>query len=75
MCAIITRNKLLEKARGTFKKLAGRASLQRPFSEEILTSKQLFDFANSEITVVTTSVVNSQSVKENVPFLESRFSS
>ena len=40
---------------------------------KILTPKQLFGFANSEITGVTF-FENSQSVKKNVPFPESRFS-
>ena len=39
---------------GTLKKFAARASFQRPFSEQILTPNQLFEFANSEITGVTT---------------------
>ena len=34
----------------------------------------MFEFANSEITGVTTFFVNSQFVKENIPFLESMFS-
>ena len=54
--------------------MVARASLQRRCSEQILTTKQLFEFPNSEITSVTTYFVNSQSVKENVLFLESRFS-
>ena len=54
---------------GTLKRLSTHASLQRPFSEQILTAKQFFEFANSEITGVTTYFVNSQFVKENVPFL------
>ena len=59
---------------GTLKKFAARASFQRPFSEQILTPNQLFEFANSEITGVTTLFVNPQYVKENIPFLEFRFS-
>ena len=39
-----------------------------------MTPKELFEFANSEIAGVTTHLVNFQSVKENIPFLESRFS-
>ena len=54
--------------------MAAHASLQRPLSEQILTPIQLFEFANSEITGVTTFFVNSQFVKENIPFLESMFS-
>ena len=59
---------------GTLKKFAARASFQRPFSQQILTPKQLFKFANSEITGVTTLFVNPQYVKENISFLEFRFS-
>ena len=58
---------------GTLKILAAGARLQRPFSEEILIPKQLFEFTNSEITGATIFFVNSPSVKENIPFLESRF--
>ena len=50
------------------------ASLQRPFSEQILTPKKLFGSANKQITTATTYFVNSQSIKENIPFLKSRFS-
>ena len=58
----------------TLKRLAGCVSLQRPFSGEILTPKQLFEFSNSGIIVVTPFFVNSQFVKKNIAFLESRFS-
>ena len=34
----------------------------------------MFDFVNSEINGVTTYFVNSESVKKNVPFLESKLS-
>ena len=40
----------------------------------MFTPKELFEFANSEVAGVTTHFVNFQSVKENIPFLESRFS-
>ena len=52
---------------GTLKRLAAHASLQRLFSEQILTPMQL-------LIGVLTFFVNSQSVKENIPFLECRFS-
>ena len=38
-----------------------------------MTAQQLFEFVNSAITGVITFFVNSQSVKKNIPFLESRF--
>ena len=34
---------------GTIKRLAAHASLQHPFSDQILTSKQLFEFAKSNV--------------------------
>ena len=52
---------------GTLIGLAAHASLQRPFSEQILSIKQLCKFANSEITSVTTLFVNLQYVQENIP--------
>ena len=52
---------------GTLIGLAAHASLQRPFSEQILNIKQLCKFANSEITSVTTLFVNLQSVQKNIP--------
>ena len=39
-----------------------------------MTPKELFEFANGKIAGVTTHLVNFQSVKGNIPFLESRFS-
>ena len=57
---------------GTLKRLTPRASLQT--LEQILTPKQLFEFENGEITGIKTYFVNSQSVKQNVAFLESRIS-
>ena len=38
----------------TLKRLAAHASLQKPFSEEIQTPKQLLKFANSQINGITT---------------------
>ena len=57
---------------GTLKRLTPRASLQT--LEQILTPKQLFEFENGEITGIKTYFVNSQSVKQNAAFLESRVS-
>ena len=50
---------------GALKRLASSCTL----AEQVLTPKQLFEFANSEIASVTTYFENSQSVKENVSFL------
>ena len=52
---------------GTLIGLEAHASLQRPFSEQILNIKQLCKFANSEITSVTALFVNLQSVQKNIP--------
>ena len=41
--------------------------------EQILTPKQLFEFANSKITGITTFFVNTQYIKEKFIFLESKF--
>ena len=41
--------------------------------EQTLTPKQLFEFANSKITGVTTFFVRSNSLRKTFPFLESRF--
>ena len=34
---------------GTVKRLAARASLQRPYDQQIMTPRQLFDWASSNI--------------------------
>ena len=47
---------------GTLKRSAACANLERPFFEQILTPTELFGFAKSEITGVTTFFVNSQSI-------------
>ena len=53
---------------GALKRLASSCKLAET-SEQVLTPKQLFEFANSEIASVTTYFENSQSVQENVSFL------
>ena len=50
----------------TLRRLAAFFSLQRPFLEQVLTPKQLFEFANSEITGVTIFFVNSQSINKEI---------
>ena len=59
---------------GTIKRLAARASLQRPVTNQILTSKQLFDFANDEIDGITVYFVDSMLVHQISQFLKPRFS-
>ena len=58
---------------GTIKRLAAHASCLRPFSNQILTPKQLFDFAEANVDGVTSFFVSSVEVFSNTGFLESRF--
>ena len=37
---------------GTVKRLAARASLQKPYSDQIMTPRQLFDWASANIPAV-----------------------
>ena len=55
---------------GTIKRLAAHASIQRPFSNQILTPKQLFDFAEANVDSVTLFFVSSAEVVSNTGFLE-----
>ena len=57
---------------GTLKTLAAWCYLPET-SKQNLTPIQLFEFANSEITVVTSYFVKSQSVKEMLHFWSSGF--
>jgi len=58
---------------GTVKRLAARASLQRPFSEQILTPRQLFEFAKSSIPGIVSFFVETQKVFDLIRILEPRF--
>ena len=55
---------------GTIKRLA---SLQHPFSNQILTPKQLFDFAEANVDDITSFFVSSEEVLSNTEFLQSQF--
>ena len=57
---------------GTVKRLATRASLQRPLDNQILTPYQLFEFASQDISGITF-YVNSETVKKTAAILEPRF--
>ena len=59
---------------GTIKRLAARASLQRTLSNQILTPKQLFAFAQSEVKGVTTFFVDTECVTNTSQYLHPRFS-
>ena len=53
---------------GTIKRLAAHASLQRPFSNQIIFPKQLFDFAEASVDGTTSSFVSSEEVVSNTEF-------
>ena len=58
---------------GTVKRLATRASLQRPLDNQILTPYQLFEFASQDIFGITSFYVNSETVKKTAAILEPQF--
>ena len=57
----------------TIKRLLAHASLQHPFSNQILTPKQLFDFAEANVDGITSFLVSSGEVVSNTEFLVSQF--
>ena len=52
---------------GTIKRLAAHTSLKRPFSNQILTLKQLFEFAEANVYGIT-SLVSCEEVANNTEF-------
>ena len=60
---------------GTIKRLAAHASLQHPFSDQILTPKQLLEFANSNVEGVTSFFEELDTVIAHTECLESQFAS
>ena len=58
---------------GTVKRLAARASLQRPYSDQIMTPRQLFDWATINISTVHFDYCSSDDYKAEHDFLERRF--
>jgi hypothetical protein len=58
---------------GTVKRLAARASLQRPVNNQILTPRQLFEFAQSEITSIDFYYATAAEYEEEATLLRSRF--
>ena len=58
---------------GTIKKPAVHASLQYPFSNQILTPKQLFDFAEANADGITSFFLSPEEVVGNNKFLQLRF--
>ena len=59
---------------GTIKTLAANASLQRPIKEQILTPKQLFLCADSEIKGVTCFYISKEQVEKNRTMFKHGFS-
>jgi hypothetical protein len=60
---------------GTVKRLAARASLQRPYDKQILTPRDLFDFACSEIKTVNFIYATTQEHDNEADVLQQRFES
>ncbi len=58
---------------GTVKRLAARASLQRPYNEQIMTPRQLYDFAVENISAVHFHYCSKEEREEESKELEMRF--
>ena len=58
---------------GTVKRLAARASLQRPYDEQIMTPRQLFEWASDSIPAVSFEYCSTEDYKREQTHLEERF--
>ena len=58
---------------GTVKRLAARASLQRPYNDQLMTPRQLFDWACSNIPAVYFGYRSNEDYKREKNSLEHRF--
>ena len=58
---------------GTVKRLAARASLQRPYDEQIMTPRQLFEWASDNIPAVSFEYCSTEDYKREQTHLEERF--
>ena len=58
----------------TVKRTAAKASLQRPYKDQILTPKQLFEFVSKEIIGIHFAYATSQEYEEEAKLLKERFS-
>ena len=65
--------RMLDGVGGTIKRLATHASLQHPFSKQVLTRKQLFGFPDTNVDGINLFFVSSEEVVSNTEFLKSRF--
>lgn len=60
---------------GTVKRLAARASLQRPYENQILTARQIFEFGCASIPAVNFHFTSVEDHERESTFLEKRFES
>ena len=58
---------------GTVKRWAAKASLQRPYNEQIMTPQQLFDFVRENISGINTLYCSMDKWKNKADILEDRF--
>ena len=58
---------------GTVKRLAARASLQRPYDQQIMTPRQLFDWATTAISTVHFEYCTIEDYEREKHYLEQRF--
>ena len=58
---------------GTVKRLAARASLQRPYDQQIMTPQQLYDWAHSNIQEISFHYCSIEEYKAEEQFLQNRF--
>ena len=58
---------------GTVKRLAARASLQRPYDQQIMTPRQLFDWASENVPATVFQYCSIDDYREEAIFLEERF--
>ena len=58
---------------GTVKRLAARASLQRPYDLQIMTPHQLFEWASSNISAIAFEYFSMEQYKREQEFLKQRF--
>ena len=58
---------------GTVRRLAAKASLQRPYNEQIMISRQLFDFVRENISGINTVYCLMDEWKNEADILEDRF--
>lgn len=59
---------------GTIKRLATKASLQRPFNNQIITPRQLYDWANNSIRNINVTFVPKEEYYKEEMYLKERFS-